>query len=498
MDVFTLLVTVTVIGLLVAVVMVFLAYAHRDRAMARGATALIIIAAGLTALVVRSQIGAVPSILLGNVLIGAGFAMLTHAVVIYQERDFPALLLFVPVGILLPILVVFLDDLQTRTALASFIYFSQVVILLILTVSGRDRTPGMGWKILVVAFGIYAFVMGLRTVAIANDHNVFQELFAESWIQSLTYLVSLAGLILVALGFSAMSLEIGTRQLRAAERKFKTYIEQANDVVYTLNMNGEFEYLSPNVETWLGNPPEYFIGKHFSEIIHPEDLNRCTEFFNTVAEKRIPQAGLEYRVHHGDGSWRWHDSNATPILDDDGKFQFFLGIGRDIHQRKLDKERLDQLAYYDSLTNLPNRILIKDRFVKAATQAERNGKKVAVLFLDMNNFKDINDNFGHKTGDASLQEVTQRIQAVLRASDSLGRLGGDEFVVILSDVLDQTSVEETILRMKSSVSQTFEVNSCLVLLDCAIGFSIFPDQGREFDALLSLADSSMYRAKRIR
>lgn len=402
MDVFTLLVTVTAVSLLVTTVMIFLSYTYADRAMARGASALVAFALGLSAIAFRGQIGEAISIIVGNALIGAGFVLLTQAALIYQDRKGSPWLLWVPVCILLLALTSLLEDSYTRAILTSIVYFAQAAILLLLIVVGRQKTPGIGWKIFLAAVGSFSAVMALRAVAIINDEQLFQGIFVENWVQSLTYMISLAGIVLVALGFVSMSLEHGTRQLRATERKFKTYIEQANDVVYTLNVQGEFEYLSPNVETWLGNPPEFFIGKHYSKIIHPDDLDRCNEFFNAVAQTRQPKAGLEYRVKHGDGSWRWHDSNATPILDNSGNFQFFLGIGRDIHERKLDKERLDQLAYYDNLTGLPNRVLIRDRFQNAASLAQRNNTNVAVLFLDMNNFKQINDNFGHKVGDMAL------------------------------------------------------------------------------------------------
>ena len=160
-----------------------------------------------------------------------------------------------------------------------------------------------------------------------------------------------------------------------------------------------------------------------------------------------------------------------------------------------DEAHLNYLAYHDSLTGLPNRLLLQDRFQHAVAKARRSGRKVALLFLDLDEFKRINDSLGHEIGDQLLQKVAERIRCGAREGDTLARLGGDEFVLLLEDVTQVGAIGIVANKILSSLAQTFEVGSFQLYASASIGIGIYPDNGESVEKLLRCADIAMYRAK---
>lgn len=281
-----------------------------------------------------------------------------------------------------------------------------------------------------------------------------------------------------------------------SEVKFRSFIENANDMVFTLNIDGMFEYLSPRITEVLGYRESDLSGQHFSSIIHPDDLPNCAEFFNRLITTLTPEAGLEYRVRHADGSWYWHDTNAAPLCDKDNNVSGILGIGRDIHQRKRDQEKLYQLANFDTLTGLANRSAILTRLRQELVQAKSKNASLAVMFLDLNNFKALNDMHGHKTGDIVLCIVAERLQSAVRKyTDAVGRLGGDEFLIILPNVKQRSTTEMVAKRIKQSLDPAIETSQKHLMVGCSLGIAIYPEDAADVDALVSRADTAMYEHK---
>lgn len=134
-------------------------------------------------------------------------------------------------------------------------------------------------------------------------------------------------------------------ELRLSEQKFRTFVEDANDIIYTLNLAGEFQYLSPNLREILGFDPADFLGQYIASIVHPDDLQSCRAFLMRLLETKQKQSGLEYRVRHQDGDWRWHVTNASPLLDPDGTLIGMLGIAHDISERKANEAHISHLAH---------------------------------------------------------------------------------------------------------------------------------------------------------
>lgn len=285
------------------------------------------------------------------------------------------------------------------------------------------------------------------------------------------------------------------QELRASEEKFRRFVEGASDVTYTLDLDGRFQYISPNWAEMLGSQPDEFLGQSHSWLIHPDDLPSFQAFLDRVLSSRSKQCGIEYRVRHADGEWRWHTSNAAPLLDAANRLVGVLGIARDISERKQADARVFHMAHFDALTDLPNRSLFNDRLQQALYQAERHGNRIALLYIDLDHFKLVNDRWGHAVGDLVLQEVASRITGCVRVSDTVGRLGGDEFVILLVDAGCEREVVAMAERIRRSLEEPFLVRGQMHALSCCVGIAVYPQHGLDEVELTRHADLAMYLAK---
>jgi diguanylate cyclase (GGDEF)-like protein/PAS domain S-box-containing protein len=188
--------------------------------------------------------------------------------------------------------------------------------------------------------------------------------------------------------------------------------------------------------------------------------------------------------------------NIMAMHDENGKPSFYIGIFSDVTSLKLHEQQLQHIAYHDALTGLANRLLLSDRLSQAITRAYRSGKMLAVLYLDLDSFKPINDNFGHEMGDRVLVEVAHRLSNSLRGSDTVARLGGDEFVALVADIPDLSECELTAQRLLDSITQPIILDGNRLTLSASIGISRYPADGSDdTDILLRYADQAMYLAK---
>jgi diguanylate cyclase (GGDEF)-like protein/PAS domain S-box-containing protein len=196
-----------------------------------------------------------------------------------------------------------------------------------------------------------------------------------------------------------------------------------------------------------------------------------------------------------DGEIYLESLSISVVRNLEGKITNYVGVYTDITARKKEEERLQYLATHDPLTNLPNRILFNDRLNQALARAQRNRRLVGLLFIDLDGFKAINDNFGHEKGDRLLQTVARRLSGSIRHSDTVARVGGDEFTGLMEDLSDVQSASGVAAKILSSISRPFQVDDNQIQISASIGISIYPIDGGTAEILLRKADIALYRAK---
>jgi diguanylate cyclase (GGDEF)-like protein/PAS domain S-box-containing protein len=286
--------------------------------------------------------------------------------------------------------------------------------------------------------------------------------------------------------------------LKEAEDRYRTLVERIPVVIYInpLSETNPSTYVSPQVEELLGYSVEESKRDPdlWDKILHPDDRERVT-----AEEARTSATGepfkMEYRMISRDGRVVWLQDEAVLVRDEEGRPRFWQGVMSDITERKALEEQLTHQALHDALTSLPNRALFIDRLKQALSRAERQSTKVAVLFMDLDNFKVINDSLSHETGDELLVEVGKRLLRCLRPEDTAARIGGDEFVVLLEDLVDKGEAVRVAERIISELGRPFALDGRQAFVSASIGIALSgPGQDR-FAKLLRDADAAMYKAK---
>src|SRR5450755_955152 len=244
----------------------------------------------------------------------------------------------------------------------------------------------------------------------------------------------------------------------------------------------------------LNNPAE-IIGKSDFDLVWSEAAEVYRTDDKLVMEQGSAKLGYEEIQDRPDGGRVWLRTSKLPLWDREGKVAGVIGTYEDITGRKVAEDRVQFLAYYDALTELPNRTLLQDRLSKALAGARRRHDKVALLFLDLDRFKDINDSLGHSVGDLLLQEVAERLKRFAREQDTVARLSGDEFLIMLTHVKDVPDAAVAAERLMDAMTAEFAVEGRHLNVRCSVGISIFPEHGADSETLIKNADAAMYCAK---
>ncbi|WP_296447500.1 EAL domain-containing protein [Rhodoferax sp. UBA5149] len=297
-------------------------------------------------------------------------------------------------------------------------------------------------------------------------------------------------------------------QLESSERKYRYLVDSSPDIIYTLDHEGRFTFVNDRVHQLLSFSRDELIGEHYSVLIHDEDVKRANYVFNEARGDYRPSRNVELRLksRHADGEARTftHELMRIPFSTN-GKSQetdlsrreLFgtYGVARDISDRKRADELITYQAYHDILTDLPNRVLFKDRLGLAVLQAKRNDSGLALLFIDLDRFKLVNDTLGHGIGDELLQQTAIRLKACLRSGDTLARLGGDEFTAVLPELNDRHDAVLIAEKFLECLRLPFQLAGQSVHISASIGIAIYPGDGESIDELIRNSDIAMYHTK---
>lgn len=299
------------------------------------------------------------------------------------------------------------------------------------------------------------------------------------------------------------------QRLQQSEKWHRFLVNSSPDFIYTLDREGRFTFVNDRVESLLGYRREDLLGQHYSMVVHEDDVPRAEHVFNErrAGDRSARNAEIRLKCNPGDRRPRLMNSRcksveltATGMYNEEaGPFeQRFIGsygVAKDVTERKQAEETVHYQAYHDLLTGLPNRALFRDHLGLMLAQAKRSQKPLAVLSLDLDHFKVINDSLGHAIGDELLLAVSARLRQCLREGDTLARLGGDEFAVLLPTLVSRSDVDHIGRKVIEVLSKPVYLKGHEIYISVSIGACVAPEDGEMVDGLIRQAEIAMYQAK---
>ncbi|MBN1375755.1 MAG: PAS domain S-box protein [Dehalococcoidia bacterium] len=286
-----------------------------------------------------------------------------------------------------------------------------------------------------------------------------------------------------------------------SEKNYRLLAEHMTDSVWLMDMQLNTTYMSPSAEKLRGYTQQEIRELPPEKALTPESVKLGTEVLLEEQAKMEADPNynfkrtLELELYRKDGTTIWTENTFSLIRDENGNPVSILGEGRDISERKQLQKKLEEMATHDFLTGLPNRVLLLDRFTIAAALAQRKKFRIAVMSLDLDKFKTINDTLGHDAGDYVLKTISMRLSGLIRASDTLARVGGDEFILVTletSQMQDATAVAQKFL---DSFKEPLVIDSRQIYLSTSIGIAIYPEDGQYLEILTRKSDAAMYYSK---
>lgn len=284
-------------------------------------------------------------------------------------------------------------------------------------------------------------------------------------------------------------------EIRNSEEKFRLITENASDLISIIDIEGAFAYVSPSCGYVLGYSPKRFESAGLLDLVHEDDRHAVSQGIERAIRTGEASSRLEFRLRSESGSYFYMETTLNPVQHTSGEAANLVLVMRDITERKKSEQMIYHLAYHDTLTDLPNRRLFMDRLRKEIHQAKRSRTQIALLFLDLDRFKNINDSLGHEAGDFVLIEAARRISASIRSNDLVARLGGDEFIVLLTGLPDSSEVEFVAQTIQASLRKPIELGGHYHTISSSMGISLYPEDGRDTDELLKRADMALYSVK---
>lgn len=286
--------------------------------------------------------------------------------------------------------------------------------------------------------------------------------------------------------------------LRETEERWKLALEGAGDGVWDWYVQTGVEFFSKRCKEMYGYTEASMPDRAdaFDALTHPDDVAQMARDRQAHFDGLTPTYVNEHRVRCKDGTWKWVLTRGMVVSRDaQGKPLRMIGTHTDITERKKSEALIWKQANFDTLTGLPNRRMLRDRLEQEIHKSARHGTQLAVLFVDLDHFKEVNDSLGHDSGDMLLVEAAARIRACLRETDTVARMGGDEFTVLLPDLLDAANLEGVARDLLAALSGAFQLGDEQVFVSASIGVSLCPDDGTQVEQLFKNADQALYAAK---
>ena len=292
-------------------------------------------------------------------------------------------------------------------------------------------------------------------------------------------------------------IDIDLGKVKQIEREIRTLsqaVEQSPVAVMIIDLHRRVEYVNSAFEEITGYTAAEILGHDPTLLESPATPpERYAEIWQTLREGHAWKGELESRRKNGERYWEF--AYFAPVVDDSGEIRHFLAVSEDITLRKEQQQRILHQAHFDTLTDLPNRFLSLDRLGHAIREARRSGECVSLLFLDLDDFKKINDSLGHEVGDRVLVEAAARLRSAVRSGDTVGRLGGDEFVVLLGGLSDPGDAMPVVENLMQRLREPYRLDGRELVMSVSIGIASYPLDGDDVSELLRKADSAMYHAK---
>jgi diguanylate cyclase (GGDEF)-like protein/PAS domain S-box-containing protein len=290
--------------------------------------------------------------------------------------------------------------------------------------------------------------------------------------------------------------EDAERRLRSSEERLRALLRDGSDVITVSEAGGRLTYVSQAVAQVMGYFPGDLLGRRLREYVHPDDLLAAAEMYERVlASDGSAEHTAELRFRHADGEWRWHEVIVRNMLGHPG-VNGVISHHRDITERRAVQDRIAYAAAHDSLTGLANGPTLTRDLERALAQGTRYQHRVAMLFLDLDGFKPVNDTYGHAVGDRLLTAIAGVLRATVRDTDTVGRLGGDEFGVVLSRVGGAGEAVAVARRIIAGIQGHSSVAGLKLDVGCSVGVAVAVPGGSDAKTLMRHADAAMYRSKR--
>ena len=284
--------------------------------------------------------------------------------------------------------------------------------------------------------------------------------------------------------------------LRASEARFRSIFELSPLGIGLVSQRDQrFMQANQRFCELLGYSLEELRGMTVAEVTHPDDWHQSRHLFQTLPTEKQSVCTLRKRYLRKDGAVRWVNFTTSQFPSQAGEEPLVIGVVEDITERQEAEEHIRHLALHDALTDLPNRALLQDRLRQAMSEAQRKQTLMALLFLDLDRFKIVNDSLGHSVGDRMLCVVAERLGHHVRGSDTVSRLGGDEFVVVLTAIHDASDAARITAKLLESLAEPLIVDDHTLNVSASIGVSLYPMDGRDPETLLQHADTALYQAK---